>query len=226
MSVEESKATLRRMETGHSGRPSFLWRLKSWQLVLIFAALLCIIYAFGSFTFDYFAGAATAGFGVWGEVGGVGMYFTYILAYFIALVVVLPIFIVKRFWVGVGVYSIYALSGLFVEYYMDWVVDRVLVGLWAVAGWCLLGLATGLCADLAYRYLPPRLSERWRAILVGLTVGIATSAAVTIALSFFYIEAETTYSADYFSVAYYGIPFMLISSGFGGYTAYAISARV
>ena len=27
-------------------------------------------------------------FGVWGEVGGVGMYFTYVMAYFIALVVV------------------------------------------------------------------------------------------------------------------------------------------
>jgi hypothetical protein len=92
---------------------------------------------------------------------------------------------------------------------MDWVLTRVLVSIWAVPGWCVLGLATGLCADLAYRYLPSRLSERWRAILTGLTVGIATFAAVTIALSFFYIKAETIYSANYFSVAYYGVPFML-----------------
>jgi hypothetical protein len=35
-------------------------------------------------------GPATAEFGAWGEVGGVGMYFTYVIAYFIALVVVLP----------------------------------------------------------------------------------------------------------------------------------------
>jgi hypothetical protein len=34
------------------------------------------------------------------------------------------------------------------------------------------------------------------------------------------------YSANYLSVAYYGVPFMLVSSGFGGYTAYAISRRV
>ncbi len=40
-------------------------RLKSWQIILIFAAVLCVIYAVGSFTFDYFAGASTAGFGVW-----------------------------------------------------------------------------------------------------------------------------------------------------------------
>jgi hypothetical protein len=214
------------MDTSQMSRPTLLWRLKSWQLILIFAFLLCCIYAFGSFTFDYFAGAATAGFGVWGEVGGVGMYFTYVMAYFIALVVVLPILVIKRFWVGMAVYSLYALAGLFVEYYMDWVLTRVLVSLWAVPGWCVLGLATGLCADLAHRYLPSRLSEKWRAIFTGLTVGAATFIAVTIALSFFYIKVDTVYPANYFSVAYYGVPFMLVSSGFGGYTAYAISKRV
>jgi len=214
------------MGTSQVNRPALLWRLKSWQVVLIFAVLLCLIYAFGSFTFDFFAGAATSGFGVWSEVGGVGMYFTYVMAYFITLVVVLPILIIKRFWVGMAVYSIYALSGLFVEYYMDWVLDRVLVSIWAVPGWCILGLATGLCADLAYRYLPSRLSEKRRAILTGLTVGIVTFVAVTIALLFFYIKEDTLYKANYFSVAYYGIPFMLVSSGFGGYTAYAISKSV
>ncbi len=123
-------------------------------------------------------------------------------------------------------YSLYALSGLFVEYYMDWVVDRVLVGLWAVAVWCVLGLATGMCADLAFRYLPYSLSDRWRAVATGVTVGVATFLSVTVALTFFYIKAEpTTYTANYFSVAYYGVPFMLLSSAFGGYTAYAISKR-
>jgi len=107
------------MDTSQMSRPTLLRRLKSWQLILIFAFLLCCIYAFGSFTFDYFAGAATAGFGVWGAVGGAGMYFTYVMAYFIALVVVLPILVIRRFWVGMAVYGLYALSGLFVEYYMD-----------------------------------------------------------------------------------------------------------
>jgi hypothetical protein len=95
---------------------------------------LCAIYAFGSFTFDYYAGSGTAGFGVWGEVGGVGMFFIYVTGYFIALVVVLPILLVRRFGVGLMVYLPYAISGLFVEYYMDWVLQRNLVALWAVAG--------------------------------------------------------------------------------------------
>jgi hypothetical protein len=59
-----------------------------------------------------------------------------------------------------------------------------------------------------------------------LTIGIAIFVAVTIAISFFYVEKELVYSASYLTVAYYGVPFMLVSSGFGGYTAYAISRRV
>jgi len=214
------------MDISKVSRPTLLWRLKSWQLILIFAFLLCLIYGFGSFTFDYFAGAATVGFGSWGEVGGVGMYFTYVMAYFIALVVVLPILVIRRFWVGMSVYLLYALSGLYLEYHFELVVEQNLIGFWGVIGWCVLGLAIGLSADLTYRYLPSRFSEKWRAILTGLTVGIASFVAVTIAISFFYVEKELIYSANYLSIAYYGVPFMLVSSGFGGYTAYAISKRV
>ena len=36
--------------------------LKRWGIILIFGFLLCIIYAFGSFTLDYYAGAVTMGF--------------------------------------------------------------------------------------------------------------------------------------------------------------------
>lgn len=42
---------------------------------ILFGLLLCVIYGFGSFTFDFYAEAATAGFGVMGEAGGVGMFF-------------------------------------------------------------------------------------------------------------------------------------------------------
>ncbi len=196
------------------------------MLVLIFGVFLSCIYGFGSFTFDYFAGAATAGFGVMGQVEGVGMYFTYVTAYFISLVVVLPIVIIRRFWVGTSVYLLYAIGGLFVEYYIEWVVEHTLVAPWAVVGWCVLGLATGCCADLAYRFLPKSYSERRRATLTGLVVGAATFVSVTVAVSFFYVGDKTIGPGTYLGLAYYGVPFMLISSAFGGYTAYAISKRV
>jgi hypothetical protein len=55
---------------------------------------------------------------------------------------------------------------------------------------------------------------------------VATFLAVTIALSFFYVGGTTTNPGTYLGVAYYALPFMLVSSGFGGYTAYAISRGV
>jgi len=83
------------------------WRLKPWQTILLLGILLCAIHAFGSFTFDFYAGAATAGFGVWGEVGGVGMFYIYVLPYFLALVVVLPVLLINS---GFGGYTAYAIS--------------------------------------------------------------------------------------------------------------------
>jgi hypothetical protein len=198
------------------------WRLRPWQTILLFGILLCAIYGFGSFTFDYYAGAATAGFGVMGEVGGVGMFFIYVMGYFIALVVVLPILLVRRFGVGLMVFLPYAIGGLFVEYYMEWVLVRSLVTPWAVAGWSTVGLAVGFSADLAYRFLPACLNERPRTIITGAILGIVNFLLVLVALTFFYTERQAG-SGSFLGVAYYALPFLLVSSGFGGYTAYAIS---
>lgn len=199
-----------------------LRRLRPWQTILLFGFLLCGIYAFGSFTFDFYAGTATAGFGVMGEVGGIGMFFMYVMGYFIALVVVLPILLVERFGVGVAVYLPYAVIGLPVEYYMEWIVNRSLVSPWAVIGWCAFGLIAGLSADLAYRFSPARFGERLRAIITGVVLGIASFLLVLVALTFFYVERQTG-PGSFLGIAYYGVPFLLISSGFGAYTAYAIS---
>src|SRR5512137_1928805 len=147
------------------GRSQSARRSKPWQTILVFGILLVLLYGIGSFTLDYFAGGATLKFGAWPEVDGVGFFFVYVLSYFMALVVLLPILRIKRFGVGLAVYLPYAISGLFTEYYIEWVTLHTLKSLWAVPGWCVVGLAVGLSADLAYRFLPGGLSERWRAIL-------------------------------------------------------------
>jgi hypothetical protein len=201
------------------------WWLKPWQTILIFGILQCFIYGIGSFTLDYFAGGATEGFGVWPEVDGVGFFFIYVLSFFIALVVVLPILIIKRFGVGMAIYLPYAILGLFVEYYMEWVATRSLVSPWAVVGWCVIGLAIGLSADLAYRFLPTRLSQRFRAITTGVVIGVTNFLLVTVAVTFFYV-VQLSGPGTFLGVAYYGLPLLIINSGFGGYTAYAISQNV
>ena len=198
------------------------WRLKPWQTILLFGILLCFIHAFSSFTFDFFAGAATAGFGVWGEVGGVGMFYIYVLSYFLVLVVILPVLIIRRFGVGIAVYLPCAIIGLFVEYYMEWVINPVLVSPWAVVGWCVFGLITGLSADFTYRFLPGSLNERWRAIITSLVLGTIMFLLTLLALTYFYVEQQTG-PGSFLGIAYYGVPFLWVSSGFAGYTAHAIA---
>ena len=202
-------------------QPPSSWCLKPWQTILLFGILLCFIHAFGSFTFDFFAGAATAGFGVWGEVGGVGMFYIYVLSYFLVLVVMLPILIIRRFGVGIAVYLPYAIIGLFVEYYMEWVINPALVNPWAVVGWCVLGLITGLSADITYHFLPKSLNERWQAIITSLVLGAMMFLLTLVALTYFYVEPQTG-PGSFLGIAYYGVPFLLVSSGFAGYTAHVI----
>ena len=210
----------------NNAQPSRLsWLLKPWQTILIFGTLLWFLYGLGSFTFDFFAGSATAAFGVWPEVGGVGMFFVYVLSFFITLVVVLPILLIRRFGVGLAVYLPYAITGLFFEYYFDLVVSPNLASYWGVIGWCVFGLAIGLSADLAYRLLPVSFSERLRAITTGVVMGVTNFVLVAVALTLFYVEPQAG-TGSFLGVAYYGLPLMILNSGFGGYTAYAISRNV
>ena len=218
-------AEFSRYRMSNTKSASLLWRLKSWQIILIFGVLLWIIYGLGSFTLDFFAGAATAEFGQWGDVGGVGMFFVYILSFYIALVVVLPILIIRRFGVGVAVFLPYALTGFFVDYYFDWVVTPALRSPWGAVGWCVIGLAIGLSADLAHRFLPARFSERLRAVTTGIVMGATNFILVVAALRFFYVEQQSG-PGSFLGLAYYGLPLLIVNSAFGGYTAYAISRRV
>jgi hypothetical protein len=94
-----------------------------------------------------------------------------------------------------------------------------------VVGWCVFGLLIGLSADLAYRFLPASLSERQRAIATGVVMGFTNFILVGVALTFFYTHPQAG-TGSFLGIAYYGLPFMLLNSGFAGYTAYAISRSV
>lgn len=208
-----------------AGQTYLARRLKAWQIILIFGILQVLIYGIGSFTLDYFAGGATQGFGIWPDVGGTGFFFLYVLSFFIILVTVLPILMIKRFGVGLAVYLPYAITGIFTEYYIEWVTLHTLKSPWGVVGWCAIGLAIGLSADLAYRYLPHRLSERWRAIMTGVVMGVVNFLLVAVGLTLFYVE-QSSGPGTFLGIAYYGLPLLIFNSAFGGYTAYAISQNV
>jgi hypothetical protein len=192
-------------------RRSFLQRWKPWQVVLLFGLLQSALTGLGTF-FDL----AT----------GVGMFFVYAVAHLNALVVVLPILLYRRFGVGAAVYLPWAISGLFVEYYLEYVLYHHLRSPWGVVGWCVIGLAIGFSADLAYRLLPRTMSERRRAILTAVAMGCANFVLTTVAVTTFYVPTSTPFSETFPGMAYWALPWLILNSGVGGFLAYAISQEV
>ena len=90
-------------------------RLKPWQTILLFGILQSALFGVRPFFFDLIAGGATLGFGVWPKVGGTGLFYVYMVGYFNALVVILPVLLLKRFGVGTSIYLPYALIGVPVD---------------------------------------------------------------------------------------------------------------
>lgn len=206
-------------------KSTFSWKLKNWQTVLVFSLILMIVYALGTYFFDFFAGSATKGFGVMGEVSGTGMFFIYMIGYFISIIIILPILIVKRFGIGTAIYLPYAIIGFFVEYYYEWTLESTLISPWAALGWSIIGLAIGFSADLAYKFLSKNISLRLRSIIMGIVLGSASFLFTLLALLFFYKEPLSISPIDsgsYLGVAYFCLPWLIVNSGFGGFTAYAI----
>lgn len=199
---------------------SLRWRLKAWQTIVLFGLLQTALIGVTTFFFDYLAGAATLGFAVWPTVGGTGLFYVYMIGFFSALFVILPVLLIKRFGVGTAIYLPYALIGIPVDLYFE---SGNLISPWAAVGWALVGLAAGLSVDLAYRYLPGHLTERTRAILMGIVLGAASFLLSLLAQAFFYRVSMPTDTGSFIGMAYFGVPWLLVTSAFGGYTAYAIS---
>ena len=184
-----------------------------------------IVYALGTYFFDFFAGAATKGFGVMGEVPGTGMFFIYMIGYFISIIIILPILIIDKFGIGVFIYLPYAVIGFFVEYYYEWVLESTLISPWGAFGWSAFGLIIGLSVDLTYRFLPKHISLKIRSIVMGIVFSFVIFITTLLALLLFYKEPlsiSPIHPGSYLGIAYFGFPWLLVNSGFGGFTAYSI----
>ena len=203
----------------------FNWRLNRWQTILVFGFLLMIIYALGTYFFDFFAGSATAGFGKMGQVWGTGMFFIYMIGYFLAIIIILPILIFKSFGIGTLIFLPYAIVGFFVEYYYEWIAVQSLKGVWAVFVWVVTGLLIGLSADLTYKFLSKKISLKIKSIIMGIVLAVVNFLLVFIVLRFCYkipLSVSPIEPGSFLGVAYFGLPWLIVNSGFGGFTAYAI----
>ena len=147
--------------------------------------------------------------------------FHYIIGYLNALVIMLAILRVHRFGAGTAVYLFYAGTGVFIEYYMEWVLKPTLIAPWAAILWALGGLVTGFAADLAFKFLPASLDLRRRSIITGVVIGCVDFLSVLAILAFLYVNPVPAVAHILRGVEIM-LPLNLIMCGFGGYTAYAI----
>jgi len=201
------------------------WRLKAWQTTLVFGFALFVVTGPSVFFFDYLAGSATLGFGVSPSSGfsGIGMFYLYMVSFFSSLIVILPALLTGRFGTATAVFLPYVIIGFPINYYFEWVVERTWVAPWSGLGWTAAFLLTGLSVDLALRYLPHKLTSAWRAALSGAVMGVACFIFTVAALDLVYVGPLPTDPGSFVGIAYFGVPWMVISSAFGGYTAYALA---
>jgi hypothetical protein len=204
------------------------WRFRAWSTTLFFGFILLIITTPAVFFFDFFAGSATCGFGVppSSGVGGTGMFYLYAISYFSSLLVILPLLLTKCFGTATAVFLPYVITGFPVNYYFEWIAERTWVAPWAGLGWSVAFLLTGLSADLAFRYLPRKLGYAWRSTLSGAVMGLVSFVVTVAALEFVYVGPLPMDKGSFVGIAYFGLPWMILNSVFGGYTACALARDI
>lgn len=184
-------------------------RSSFWKTALLFGAVHFIVMTYGAFVIEQ-----------------TDCQFV-VPAYFMALPAMLSILSLRRFGAGAVVFLPYAILGFYPVYYMDYVTSQTMLSVWGAVAWCLGGLFTGLGGDLAFRFLPHRITERWRAILVGVVVGLGIFLTPLIAMTFFYAPQPPESHYHYFTTEVaYSLSWLLVNGGFAGYTAYAIQKRI
>lgn len=188
-----------------------LRRLDLWGSILAYGVALFAIYGASAFLIEIYSGSCM-----------------FVLPiYFYTLLTVLAVLKLNRFGVGAAVYLPIATLGAVMDYYGDWVVSRNLIGPWYALGWTPIFLGIGLAADLANRYAPCDWHPRWRAVMIGVTFGLAFYLLVLLGLSALYPPTDEVWHIWYFKEGvYFTLPWMLINGGFAGYSAYAFAMRV
>jgi len=183
------------------------WTRRELKIGLVGGILLFVVYMIGAF---------------WELFVTRDMCMFYLIGYLMTIVVVTPIMLTKRFGMGILVFLPYAIIGLPLEYYMEWILDPVLISPLAAIIWSLIGPVVGFSADLACRFIPKSLHERTRGILIGLILVTMHFLIMLGALAFLYTNPIPGLD-HYLNALGFTLPWLLMNGAFGGYTAYALS---
>lgn len=183
------------------------WTRRDFKIAAIGGMLLFVVYMIGAF---------------WELLVTRDMCMFFVIGYLMATVVITAIMMTKRFGMGILVFLPYAIIGLPLEYYMEWVLDPVLVSPFAAIIWSLIGPIVGLSADLTYRLIPKSLHERIQGIITGLVLVAMHFLVMLAALAFLYTNPAPGLE-HYLNALSFTLPWLLMNGAFGGYTAYALS---
>jgi hypothetical protein len=189
---------------------AFSSRRSFWQTVLLYGTLHFLVMSYGAFVIEF-------------NMGGCQWI---IPAFFMTLPVVLAILSLRRIGAGTAVFLPYALIGFFAVYYQDYVNSHIMLSIWGAVAWAIAGPLVGLAADLTYHFLPPTISEKWRAVGVGMTIGVGTYLTPLIVMSFFYAPhpPESHYYQFTDGIAY-SLSWLVVNGGLSGYIAYMLTER-
>ena len=146
-------------------------------------------------------------------------------AYFMVLAIVYPLTRLRRFGAATAVFLLYATVGSYIEYHMQWVIDRQLASPWGGLGWGLLGVLVGVAADLAFRFLPQAVSPGRRAAITGAVTGGALFVTTYLAMTTLYASpaSQQTHFVFFSQRAFFSLGWMLLNGGFAGDTAPALA---
>lgn len=147
--------------------------------------------------------------------------------FFYALITVYVVLKMKHFLSGTALYILFATLGVAMDYYGDWVYSKNLISPFYSLGWGPVFLGFGFSVDLAYKFTQKIWTPRKRAIFMGLIFGIAYYSLIRFALSTFYPVSDNPGHLIFFTKGiYFTLPWIILNSIFGGYTAYAINRRI
>lgn len=146
-------------------------------------------------------------------------------AFFMVLAIVYPLARLRRFGAATAVFLLYATVGAYIEYHMQWVVDRQLSSPWGGLGWGLYGVAVGLTTDVTFRLLPCSVPPGRRGAITGAISGAALFATTYLAMTTLYASpaSQQTHFVFFSMRALFSLPWMILNGAFAGYCATSLA---
>ncbi len=144
---------------------------------------------------------------------------------FAAFAATMSVATVRRFGATMGAYVPYAVIGFFPLFFFDWQQTHALVGAWAAVVFALSSFVIGLAADAAWT-LAARLSDRTRAIIVGVVLESVTFFVMFFGLQYLYVPSADPGGHIHFFTRewFFTLPWMAVNGAFGGWAAWAVAS--